>query len=81
MNRSNKGALWLAEEMQQLKREFGSGLSLKQICEAHDRTPYGVINKLIQLGLLTQIGKAYHAVLPDPWVLLSVVVELQDNPK
>ncbi|VTU32143.1 hypothetical protein H4CHR_02951 [Variovorax sp. PBS-H4] len=67
----NAGKVWLAEDLEQLKRLFRQGLDLEDICLEVGRTPSGVLAKLCGLGLLTPYGRypggGYHRVEADPW--------------
>lgn len=76
MNRSNVGKVWLTEEIRRLKTEFDGGMTLEQICDAHGRTPYGVVSMLKQLNLITQVGDDYHKIDQEPWELGSEVRRL-----
>ncbi len=73
----NRGQLWTAEEYEQLKVEINAGLPLEEIVIAHGRTAYGIIGKLQSMGLIILVGRNYHRVDPDPWVLHSNIVEIQ----
>lgn len=77
MSADNKGNLWTAEEVEQLKQEFNNGLLLEDIVEAHGRTPYGIMSKLQAMGVVYQIGRDYHRVNPEPWAMYSSIVALQ----
>jgi hypothetical protein len=55
-------------------------MQLEEMCRLHGRTPNGVISQLQILGCLTQMGyTGYHRVDPDPWVLVQVVRQLNDQ--
>lgn len=71
------GMLWTTEEVDQLKTEINQGAQLDDIVRAHGRTPYAIIGKLQSLGVLYLVGRNYHLVNPDPWVLGSVVQQMQ----
>lgn len=71
------GMLWTTEKVDQLKTEINQGMQLEEICIAHGRTPYAIIGRLQALGILYAIGRNYHLVNPDPWVIGTEVSRLQ----
>jgi hypothetical protein len=71
------GMLWTTEEVDQLKTEINQGMQLEDICQLHGRTPYAIIGRLQSLGILYSIGRNYHLVNPDPWVLGTEIHRLQ----
>lgn len=74
---NNKGTIWSAAEIEQLKTEVNRRLELDQIVAAHGRTPYAVVSKMHSMGWLILVDSAYHLVEPDPWALLPIVKQAQ----
>jgi hypothetical protein len=68
MTQSRAGIVWLAEEVEQLKREFAEGLTLEEIVDLHGRTPYAILARLEHLKL---IDDRYHRIEQDPWITRS----------
>lgn len=80
MDLPNAGKNWSDEELSLLRERFEAGLQLEALCREHGRSPYSIITQLQRLGLLTQMGyHAYHRVHQEPWVLVSVVRNLNDT--
>jgi hypothetical protein len=78
----NRGKIWLAEELQQLRSEFATGATLEEMMVSHGRTAYAIIGKLEAMGHLTLVGlRGYHRIDPDPWVLVSVVRQINEQNK
>jgi hypothetical protein len=48
----NVGEPWTNAEVERLRSEFGSGVSLEEIAQAHGRTVRAIANRLMQLGLI-----------------------------
>ena len=48
----NAGQPWSAEEDRQLERAFDAGNDVRQLAEAHQRTPAAVHARLVKLGKL-----------------------------
>lgn len=74
----NRGMLWSAAEIEQLKEEINKRMSVDDIATAHGRTPYGIVGKMQTLGWLFLKGRAYHLVEPDPWTFIEMVKAAQD---
>lgn len=74
---NRRGQIWTTEELLALRDEFARNLTLEEMMIAHGRTAYAIIGKLMQLGHLTMVGFGYHRIEPDPWVLTSVIRQLQ----
>ena len=78
---SRAGLTWLAPEIEQLKERFSAGLDVTAMAAAHGRTLYAIVAKLEHLGLVVRIGRGYHAVAPDPWLLDSQLKYLMTEMK
>lgn len=75
----NRGKVWTSAEYAQLLDELACGDTLEKMINAHGRTAYAIVSKLEQLGHITLRGAGYHRIDPDPWILLSVVRQLQEG--
>jgi hypothetical protein len=75
-NLENAGKIWLPEEVDQLIRAFAEDEPLEAIAIMHGRTPYAILGKLIERGLLVARGDNYYRMEQDPWILGHVVRQL-----
>lgn len=46
----NAGKIWEEEEMTQLISEFEGGMNIRDMATAHNRTTWGIRQKLVKLG-------------------------------
>ena len=76
---SKRGMLWASEELELLKAEINAGKSLEEITQLLQRTPYGVVSKMHQMGWIILVGQAYHLIKPEPWTLLALVKAEQEK--
>lgn len=72
MTAANHGKPWTGQAEEKLLRCFMSGMSLQQLCESQGRTPYAVVTRLKELGVLALVATgpvAYYAkVDADAWI-------------
>jgi hypothetical protein len=80
MTAANHGKPWTAEAEADLLRFFNLGVGLPDLCLAVGRTPYAIVTRLQELGVLCLITKgrtAYYArVEADAWIGFKEVNEL-----
>ena len=65
----NKGKVWLAEEVEQLRHGFAQDLTLEELVEAHGRTPAAIISKMASMGLIIALPTGWHRIEQDPWTI------------
>lgn len=68
MEHPNKGKAWLTEEVDRLKYEFNTEVSLMAMVKNHGRTASAIMSKLGNLGLVAAGATGYHRIEQDPWV-------------
>lgn len=75
------GQAWTLQECQHLRSGFSEGLSLIQLTQIHGRTRAAITSKLVEMHLLTVIGRAYYPVHREPWAtFLDVSPRQREKP-
>lgn len=79
MTPQNVQPRWTPKEEAELRERFRSGWSLREMSEHHGRTPNAIITRLVVLGELVQMGKAYYEVSRQPaWTFEQIKHEQQE---
>jgi hypothetical protein len=77
----NSGKPWTIEASADLQLDFERGLTLREMVEKYQRTPYALLSELERRNLIVRVGgpmkfARYHRI-GDAWMNASEAYELQ----